>query len=619
MCGILGVIAVRGEEPCVTDQDLVSMRDTMTRRGPDGAGLLRIENLALAHRRLAILDGSTAGKQPMSTPDGRFHLVYNGELYNDRELRAELLQLGAVPGGFRGECDTETVLFAFATWGAAAFAKFRGMFALGIYDTQRHELHLARDPLGLKPLYYHQSTGATGQAPVGELTFASEPTAILRHPAIDPLPDLPMVSAYLTTLRSVLGSRTLFHGVSALMPGERAVFDTLTNTLKLAKFALPSTVQASADFEEVQEQVRCAMEDSVARHLRSDVPVCSFLSGGLDSTILCHIEKELGSDLRTWCSGGPEIPGEESDFHFAREVAEQLGTTHHEVPVDRKLFIENWAMMVREQGLPLSTPNEVAIYSIAHDLRSAGQVVALSGEGADELFGGYGPALQAADDFINVPGDRRSGGQFLLESVAWVSPKIKPHVLSHDAWEAVQGDEFLFEHYDQAFQGAQQEVGPQASKLDPYLRVQRHINLTGLVQRLDTATMLASVEGRTPFADWSVARLAEGLPMTTKFNLTPAGGTGGTALATAVQSKLILREAWRGKISEKVIQRVKHSFPIPFEQWIEDLGWRLESSPFAHVAFNNEVREAVLRDPNEHWQFAWPMLNLAMWGDRWWA
>ncbi len=612
MCGILGVVAMWGNTPALTDRDLVSMRDTMTRRGPDGAGVLQIENLALAHRRLAILDGSSAGRQPMSTPDGRYHLVYNGEIYNDKELRAELLRMDAVPGGFRSQCDTETVLFAFATWGPAAFGKLRGMFAIGIYDTRRHELHMARDPLGMKPLYYHHAAN-------GELTFASDPAAILRHPQIDATPDLTMVSAYLTTLRSTLGHRTLFAGVHTLQPGERAVYKAKKRSLDLYEYVEGAQVGPYMPTEEATEIVKESLEDSVQRHLRSDVPVCNLLSGGLDSTILCAIEKERGIDLRTWCAGGPEVPGEESDLAFAREVAREMQTQHHEVSLTRKDFTRDWHMMVREGGLPLSTPNEVAIYSIAKDLRSAGQVVAISGEGADELFGGYEPALQSAWHFAGTPGDRRSGGRFQLDSMSWVSPTIKPQILNPDAWEGARADNFLLEHYDDVFSRVKQEVGPNGSQIDPFLRFQRHNNLRALLQRLDTATMMASVEGRTPFADWEVTRLAESLPMSTKFIPTRSSPGGGVAVATAATGKLVLRDAWRDSVPSSVLKRSKHSFPLPFEQWVEDTGWQLESSPFAQIFFQKKVRDTVVRDPNANWQFAWPMMNLALWGDRWWA
>ncbi len=617
MCGILGVVARRGERPSVSERDLVSMRDTMERRGPDGAGLLVRENLALAHRRLAILDTSRAGHQPMSTPDGRYHLVYNGELYNDAELRAELLRIGAVPGGFRSECDTETVLFAFAAWGPEAFERLRGMFALGVYDTQRHELHLARDPLGLKPLYFHLAPGTPGGAPAGELTFASSPVALLRHPGIDAAPDLEMASAYLTTLRTVLGGRTLFHGVHALQPGERAVHDAIRGGLKLVPYAAAAEVGEDEGPERAAEEVREALEDSLHRHLRSDVPLCGLLSGGLDSSILCRIAVDGGRRLQTWCAGGPEAPGVESDLGFARRVSAELGTEHHEVVVDRRRFLSDWTWMVGETGVPLSTPNEVAIHAISKGQREGGQVVAISGEGADELFGGYEAALDAAAAFEANPQDRRDGGRFHLEALAWVAPQLKPRLLSPDAWEGARGDAFVTEHYRSSFERARLEAGPRAGVLDAHLRFQRLENLTNLVQRLDSASMLASVEGRTPFADREVARVAEGLSMSAKYS-PPAGG-GGLALATAVRGKRVLREALGAPLPRAVVERAKHTIPLPIPEWIEDLGWRLETSPFARLYFDEGARQEVVRDPRGHWQLAWPMLNLALWGDRWWG
>lgn len=619
MCGILGVIAKRGLRPSLDEGDLLAMRDTMVRRGPDGAGLLLRENMALGHRRLAILDTSEAGSQPMSTEDDRFHLVYNGELYNDAELRAELRACGAVPRGFQSECDSETVLLAFATWGPEAFGKMRGMFALGIYDTVEHRLHLARDPLGLKPLYLHLAIGGVGRAPAGELTFASDPSAILRHPGIDALPDFGMASAYLTTLRSVLGRRTLFHGVESIQPGERAVYDAKTGKLERHSFVEAPVVSRELPLHEAESMVRDAMQDSLARHLRSDVPICSLLSGGLDSTILCRLVKDQGRDLQTWCAGGPREGEGPTDFEFARAVADELGTDHHEVELSRESFAKNWEWMIHENGLPLSTPNEVAIYGISQGLREAGQIVTVSGEGADELFGGYELAMQAASDFVAGPRSAGSGGSFQLESAAWISLGLKPHVLAPDAWQAASGDAHLIDHYETGFRRIREEVGPEGSEFDAHLRFLRHVNLTGLVQRLDTASMLASVEGRTPFADWEVARLAEAMPMSLKFEAAKAGESGAAQASSASRGKRILRSAWEGKIPRSVIQRSKHSFPIPFQDWIRGDGWRLETSPFARVCFNSNSLREVAQDPGSHWQLAWPMMNLAMWGDRWWG
>jgi asparagine synthase (glutamine-hydrolysing) len=242
--------------------------------------------------------------------------------------------------------------------------------------------------------------------------------------------------------------------------------------------------------------------------------------------------------------------------------------------------------------------------------------VALSGEGADELFGGYEAALEAAAAFEADPADPRDGGAFQLEAMAWVAPSLKSQVLSRDAWEVAAGDEFLHAHYAASFERARRECGPHAGAVDAHLRFQRRENLTSLVQRLDSATMLASVEGRTPFADREVARLAERLPMSAKY---PAHGGAGGAVATAVRGKRVLREAFGHRLPRGVVERSKHSFPLPFQEWIEDLGWRLETSPFASICFDAGVRQEVVRDPGRLWQLAWPMMNLALWGDRWWG
>ena len=612
MCGILGVAAVRGTTPSVNLEDVTRMRDTMTRRGPDSAGLWCEENVILAHRRLAVLDPTPAGQQPMATPDGRYHLVYDGQLYNDAELRAELLAAGAVPGGFRSGCDTETVLWAFATWGTAVFPRLRGMFALAIYDSHEHVLHLARDPLGMKPLYYHLGPR--------ELTFASEPRAILAHPAIEALPDLAMASAYLSTLRSCLGSRTLFRGLQTLEPGERLRFEARTGRVRQSSFRRPVPVEADRhELARSAREVREGVEDSLARHLRADVPVAALLSGGLDSSILCDIATRRGTELETWCTGCRDGETREEDFDYARQAAAAIGTRHREVEIDEGRFLRDWSWMVGELGLPLSTPNEIAIQAVARALRRDGTVVALSGEGADELFAGYELTMQAAAVHAETPSDRRSGGRYQLDSSSWVALGLKHYLLHRDVLPAVEGDAFLIGHYDELFLRCEREAGPEATPLDAHLRFMRHGNLTGLLQRLDTACMLASVESRTPFADQEVAALADALPMTTKLGELEPVGAGGTAVASAVRGKLVLRRAWRNRLPAAVLDRPKASFPPVFQRWMTKLAWKLETSPFARVCYSAEARAEVARDPVRHWQLAWPMVNLALWGDRWWS
>ena len=588
------------------------MLSVIERRGPDEACSWREENVVLALSRLAVRDLSTAGRQPMVTADGRYHLVYNGELYNDAELRRELSAAGAVPGGFQGQCDSETVLQAFAHWGTGSFAKLRGMFALAIYDSREHVLHLARDPHGIKPLYYH--LGAS------ELTFASEPRAILAHPGIEARPYMPMVSAYLSTVRSVLGRDTLFLGLHALMPGERARYDAKSGKLGFARFHHATPVDAFVpDEQELVHTLRSTVEDSIARHVTADVPVSAFLSGGLDSSIICRIlADDHGHALRTWCAGGRTDAGVlGEDLGWAARVAAELGAEHTEILVDRRRFESDWSWMVGELGLPLSTPNEVAIHAIAKDMRAKGCVVALSGEGADELFAGYQYAVDQAALYCADPGDARSGGRFQFEAASWIPASVKQHLFGQAAWDELGQDSYVHGYYDEVFERSRREAGSEAPALEAHLRFLRHVNLTGLLQRFDTATMLASIEGRTPFADVEVLRVAERLPISFK-RQDPSAGSGGTALASKVRNKLILRSTWADRLPQDVCERPKQSFPLPFQEWLRDQAGAIETSRFMQEHFEPELCQQISIRPEEYFQFAWPLINIALWADCWW-
>ncbi len=608
MCGLLGIIAMRGKRPAGDEATAMSRRGVMQKRGPDGAGFWCHANSILAHRRLAIRDVSEAGAQPMATPDGRFQIVYNGELYNDAELRAELLRIGAVPGGFKSSCDTETILWAFATWGQDTWDRLRGMFSIGVYDTVTHRLSLARDPLGIKPLYYHLG--------VGEVVFASEINAILAHPNVTPEPDMAMASAYLSTVRSVMGPRTMFEGVNALRPGEAMAFDATTGDVGLFRFHA-STAVAGQEDEELLEHTRLMVADSTARHLASDVKVDAFLSGGLDSTIICREASLQAKDIHAWCTSLKGGDGGSEDAIHASEAADFLGLQLSESPIGRKRFVGQWTEMVNELGIPLSTPNEIAIHDLCLAVRKSGAKVVLSGEGADEIFGGYEMSLQAAADFEGNMNDMRGGGQYQLDSSAWVSPHLKERLLTSRSFKEAGEDAWVHQYYDETFEACQKETGPEGTALDAHLRFLRHQNLPGLLQRLDTSSMLASVEGRTPFADVNMANFAEALPMVSKFQ--PSANNGTATLAVAVTGKLALRRAYRGQIPASIETRAKHSFPLPFESWMKDCAEPLKRSSFAREFFAADMRMAVAEDPSTHWRFAWPMINLSLWGERWWG
>jgi asparagine synthase (glutamine-hydrolysing) len=597
VCGLFGIARPVGNPVTLDDRTLESLRDTLTHRGPDGAGLWRKGNVALAHRRLAVIDPTPAGAQPMLTPDGRFALVYNGEIYNDGECRRDLERAGV---HFRTACDTETVLWALAEWGVDALRRLRGMFALAFLDVERQNLILARDPLGIKPLYWWRSA----HDGCNELVFASETAAILAHPAVEARPDPVVISSYLTTIRLVLGERTLFSGIRTLRPGQVLTFD-LTGDLSGETNAPLPTPEPQTTGDAV-DAVRDAVTDSVRRHLRADVPTCCLLSGGLDSTIIATIAHPLVDDLTTFCSGA--ATSGEDDLAVARRVAAQMGLRHIEHAITRERFARRWTEMVEARGEPLSTPNEIAINAIARTLADDGKVVTVSGEGADELFGGYAIPMASAASFVRNGGDRH--GLFQLISNAWVPLEQKRNVLREAHIDACAGDEPLIRFYEEEFDAL---LDGHEDPIQGHLRFHRRVNLAGLLQRLDTATMLESVEGRTPLADAEIAALAESLPIDLKFRTSVSEDPART------ETKIILRRAFADAIPDEVLRRPKASFPLPFQDWVADSTGVLRASAFARDLFQPETIDAVCADPKAHWQYAWPMINLAIWGRRWWG
>ena len=569
------------------------MRESMHHRGPDGAGYWRGTNIVMAHRRLAVIDTSDHGLQPMHSADGDHVLVYNGEIYNDNQLREAT---GRSSEQFRSSCDSEVLVELLACSGAQAIDALRGMFAFVWADLRARKLYACRDSFGIKPLYWAR----TGQS----ITLASEIPAILAHPELTVRPDSVGVSAYLTTVRAEIDDRTMFEGVRIVRPGEILVFDLDD---PLARPGRLTVRPVSARSEASPTQLRYTLEHSVLAHLRTDVPICSLLSGGLDSAIIAGTAAAALPGLRTYCAGAQtDAQAEGGDPGYARRVAAELGTAHTEIAVDRRGFMEMWREMVDRQGVPMCTPNEVAIRSIARALRGDGCVVALTGEGADELFAGYELPLRMATE--HIASGNTHPGRFQLLSNAWVPPQMKPSMLAPALWRLLSDDEELIGLAERVFDESARDA---QNELDAHLRFQRTTNLTGLLRRLDSATMMESVESRTPFADREVLAVAQSIPIAKLYDP--------SVPQVAMRTKRALRQAFASRVSEGVLQREKASFPLPFQEWIGEAGGLLRGSSFAKQIFIPAAIHAVASDPSRLWNLAWPMLNLALWGDRWWG
>ncbi|MEM8758470.1 MAG: asparagine synthase (glutamine-hydrolyzing) [Planctomycetota bacterium] len=586
MCGFLGAIGPRLPD----DAAIIAGREMMRHRGPDDAGLWRCDDAVLGHRRLAVIDPGPSGHQPMVSDDGLAALAYNGELYNDAELRGSL----GVP--VRSGCDTATLLAWLGSGGA--LSRLRGMFAFASVDRRAGTLTLARDPLGIKPLYVVRGAGY--------LAFSSEIPPLFALPGIEPEPDALGVSTYLSTIRTVLAERTMFEGVRAVRPGE-------VLTYRLAAWDAAPSVQTlrvdAADHDADDPELRHTITESIDRHLRTDVPLCAMLSGGLDSTIIASRAAERVGSLRTYCAGVDE-PG--SDSVYAREVAAELGTVHRHVGLDGPVFNAEWRRLVHESGMPLSTPNEVAIRLVARAMRRDGAVVTLSGEGADELFAGYDLPLRLAADHEAAGGDP---GLFQLDAHAWVGSDAKAAVLAEGLREEVGDDRWLGDRYSRLFE----EAADGREGLAAHLRFQQAVNLPGLLQRLDSATMLESVEGRVPFADAGVLAVARGQPIERCFE--PSGAT------VAERTKRTLRAAFARAVPGSVLRRDKASFPVPFQQWMgeatrdkDGVGMMPGIRTDGVSRLISPAALALVRaKPAEHWNLAWPILNLWLWAERWWG
>jgi asparagine synthase (glutamine-hydrolysing) len=380
MCGIAGFVTrTPGASP---DSLLSRMTDIIRHRGPDGSGYYRDAFASLGHRRLSIIDVA-AGQQPMSNEDGALWITYNGEIFNHADLRPALEQAGHQ---YRTRCDTETILHAYEQYGPDCVTRFRGMFSFAIWDKHSRTLFCARDRLGKKPFYYYWD---------GHLfAFASEIKALLAHPAISPRFEESLLSEYLN-FGYCSGEQTLFSGIRKLMPGHwlrltPEQFETCQYweiPCPVGQVGQAVSPAKSRDDQSWIAECRTRLEEAVRTRLMSDVPLGMFLSGGVDSSAIAALMKPMSNGpVKTFAVGYREQAF--SELAYARQVAEKIGTEHHEVVIGRDDFFNALPQLIWHEDEPITWPSSVSLYFVSR--LAAQQVkVVLTGEGSDELFAGY--------------------------------------------------------------------------------------------------------------------------------------------------------------------------------------------------------------------------------------
>jgi asparagine synthase (glutamine-hydrolysing) len=563
MCGICGVMEMGGKP--VLKTDIAAMMCTLAHRGPDGEGSYVQSEIGLGHRRLSIIDLS-GGAQPISNEDGSLHIVFNGEIYNYIELRDELLSLGHV---FVTHSDTEVIIHAYEQWGADCVLRFNGIFAFALWDQNKRELFLARDHLGVKPLYYTKR----GQ----RFSFASEIKALLADPDCERNVDFTAL-AQLFTLRYVPSPRTLFQGISKLPPAHWMRISARGIEMKHYWTRVPE-INTQSSTGNLIEQYQSLVEDSVRLQMRSDVPVGLFLSSGVDSgALLALMSQFTNHPVKTFTIGfdGGERTNE---THEAKAMAKMFGSEHSEMIVSARDYEDYYDRYLWDIEEPVGNETAAAFYFVSL-IAGRSVKVALTGQGADEPWGGYHRyiGVQLSKTYSRLPRGLTNGVVRPLVCSFIKQEKLRRGVISLTEPDVLKRFINIYSFYDpqmkhDLFQPWLREAigteGDQAweplaslqspvSHLDPVAQmmyIDTRANLPDdLLMVGDKTSMANSLEARVPFLDPRLIEFVESLPPSLKLR--------------RFERKYLHKKALEKWLPREVVYRKKKGFANPVNQWL---------------------------------------------------
>lgn len=584
MCGICGELRFDGN--AVSADAIKVMSDQLARRGPDSAGQYFSGPLGFGHRRLSIIDLSNASNQPFVDAESGLALVFNGTIYNYKELRAELIEFGH---RFSSNGDTEVILRAYQEWGAACLPRLHGMFAFAIWDNKSQSLFLARDRLGIKPLYYSRNHN--------RFLFASSSQSLLAAGGVDIAID-PVALHYQFTLHGVIPApRTILKGVAKLEPAHWLRLDANGNTNSQPYWSLsarrPSQPKAESEWIDA---IHLALRKAVERRKTvADVPVGVLLSGGLDSSLLVGLLAEAGvRDIQTYSIGFEDI-GEEygSEFYYSDQVVERFQTQHHKIHISNSEVLPRLPEAIMNMAEPMVGQDAVAFYLLSEQVSKSIKVV-LSGQGADEVFGGY----------FWYPRMEAEGGDDLH--------RFATHYFDRDHAE-------FLDTVSAAYRGDDHSSAMVAKLLadsqgETFLDRVLHADVTTLivddpVKRVDNMTMAFGLEARVPFLDHELVELAAAMP---------------PALKLKSDGKHVLKSISRGLLPDEVIDRPKGYFPMPalkyvrgeFLTFMRDI--LLSSACQRRGLYNPAYVQRLLAAPDQHFtklqgSKLWHLALLELW------
>ena len=599
------------------------MRDILTHRGPDGAGLYSDAHCVLAHRRLSIVD-LAGGHQPLSNEDGTVWVTYNGEIYNHTDVRPALDARGH---RYHTKSDTETIVHGYEEWGDDCVHRFRGMFAFAVWDATARRLLLARDRLGVKPLYWARAGN--------RLIFASEIKSILASEFITAEPNEAVIPEVLAT-RSSSGADTLFRGIFKLLPGHRLLFqngDVQIEQYWDLPLDGPDPELARLDDRDLIDRFRELLRESVRLRLMADVPLGMFLSGGIDSSAVAALmSQEVQRPITTFSVAFADHAFNE--LAYSREVARAVGADCHEVVIDDRDFFGALPRLVWHEDEPIAHPSSVPLHFVSALAREHVKVV-LTGEGSDELLAGYGKYPRALFNW-------RAGGIYERVVPAPVRSAVASSMVTHVPGRlgrlarrsflamARRPETMLLDNFagmpvrlQRELLDARCRIGdPYAPSLDYFERANGANGVLGrllytdvktylveLLMKQDQMSMSASIESRVPFLDHKLVEFASRLPERLKLR--------------GLTTKRILREAMHGILPESILRRSKMGFPVPFAHWMR-AGWNaaaqdvlLDRRTRERGLMNTDAVAALLDDHRDGRRNGgdaiWALLNLELW------
>jgi len=621
MCGINGIAFSRKSKRQIDRRVLEAMRDVQFHRGPDDGGMFIEENVGLGHRRLSIVDVSH-GAQPMFNEDGSLVIIYNGEIYNHADYREELEAKGHV---YQTHCDTETIVHLYEEYGVRCVEKLRGMFAFAIWNRREKTLFIARDRLGVKPLYYvHDEQG--------NLFFGSEIKTLLEANAIKPelnydaLPD--QLANHGTSF-----DETLFKNVKRLLPGHSLFWQD--GNLRIEEFWDVNFEPKHAEKSDAEfiEEWREMFKHSVKLRLMADVPLGMFLSGGIDSSAICAMMAEMVDEpIKTFSVGFKER--EANEFEYARIVANAYKTEHHEITITPEQFFAELPNLVWHEDEPLGFIASVPLYFVSKLAQKHVKVV-LTGEGSDEILAGYGryakavALLQYGEKYESLTPNFvreivKSGASLLggklnrtfltrtsdienlfLDNFAVFSKAMQKNLLSSETKARIAEQNPYF------YQNKWLEKTDAKDVLDKLLYVDTKTYLHELLMKQDQMSMAASIESRVPFLDHKLVELTAQMPVNMKLR--------------GKETKFLLREAMKGILPDAILERAKMGFPVPVGNWFRHQfrhivdEYVLSERSLARGIFNADfVREIVAKHNTgeNHDERLWFLVNFEIWQRR---